>query len=102
VYRLAQDYVALIRENIQRDGDAAVLALEPEVTQEALTAVRNEINRLSSRSAKPVILVDDWKIRPFVRALIEPEFPQVRVVAEREVAAVDPRFLSPVSVITMT
>jgi type III secretory pathway component EscV len=101
VYTLAPGFVESIGTQIVREGDAAVLALEPELAQEALSAVRSAIGPDQHDGEIPVILVEDWQIRPFVRKLIELEFPHVRVVARRETLAVDARVLEPVSAIAL-
>ncbi len=102
VYTLADDTVSLIQQHIHRDGDAVVLAMEPEPTQDALSAVRNQVGNLPSGERRPVILVEDWRIRPFVRSLIELEFPQVRVMARREVESLRAERLKPVAAITLS
>jgi hypothetical protein len=84
LFLLAESYEATIRANIHREGDAAVLALEPEITQEMLTAVRNELGSLAD-GKQHVLVVEDWRLRSFVRSLLLLEFPQVRVVARREI-----------------
>jgi flagellar biosynthesis component FlhA len=43
VFLLAESYEATIRENIHREGDAEILALEPEVTQELLAGARRRV-----------------------------------------------------------
>jgi hypothetical protein len=101
VLAVADDFVALLRRHILRREDAAVLAMEPESTQEALAAVRHEASNLPSGARRPAILVEDWRIRPFVKKLIELEFPQVKVVARRDVEKVDADRLRPQAIITM-
>jgi type III secretion protein V len=68
-----------------------VLALEPEPTQEALTAVRNEVANLPPTAQNPVIFCEDWRVRPFVRKLVELEFPHLQVVSRRESTDADAR-----------
>lgn len=91
LYPLGEKFVALISAGIRRDGDAAVLALEPEPTQEALTAVRNEVKNLPPTSKTPVLFVEDWRIRTFVRRLVELEFPNLAVLSRREALGADSR-----------
>lgn len=88
VYRLGERFCQLIHQGIRRVDAAAVLALEPEPTQAALTAVRDEVSHLDPTVRNPVILVDDWRARPFVRKLIELEFPHLAAISRRE--ALDP------------
>ncbi|MDR4484512.1 MAG: FHIPEP family type III secretion protein [Nitrospirales bacterium] len=91
IYRIGQNLISLIAQGIQRDGEAAVLALEPEPTQNALTAVRNEVTNLLPTSRNPVLFVEEWRMRPFVRKLVELEFPHLAVLSRREAIAPDSR-----------
>ncbi len=84
VYLLAEDIVDLIRGGICEDGDTARLILEPEPTQEILTAVRNEVGNLPPTAQNPVVCVEDPKIRRYFRCLVELEFPHLAVMAEHE------------------
>jgi len=89
IYRLGDRFVALIAGGIRRAGEAAVLALKPEPTQEALTAVREEVAKLPRTAKNPVLFVEDWRIRAFVRKLVELEFPHLWVLSRREALAPD-------------
>lgn len=87
VFQLAADFVDVIARHVLWEDDVAVLALEPEATQEALAAVRRVVGTPVAHHEKvQVIVVDDWRLRPFVRRLVELEFPRLRVVARRELA----------------
>jgi flagellar biosynthesis component FlhA len=89
VWLLGKNLVSVINRGILRDGEAAVLAVEPEPTQDALTAVRNEVTNLPPTSRNPVLFVEDWHMRPFVRKLVELEFPHLAVLSRREALAAD-------------
>lgn len=91
IYRLGKSLISLILRGIQRDGEAAVLALEPERTQDALTAVRKEVANLPRTTRNPVLFVEDWRMRSFVRKLVELEFPYLAVLSRREAFAPDSR-----------
>jgi hypothetical protein len=91
VWLLGKNLISVIDHGILRDGEAAVLAVEPEPTQAALTAVRNEATKLPPTGRNPVLLVDDWHTRPFVRRLVELEFPHLAVLSRREALAADAR-----------
>jgi flagellar biosynthesis protein FlhA len=93
IYRLGENLVSLIGQGIQRNGEAAVLALEPEPTQDALTAIRNEVANLLPTSRNPVLFVEDWRMRSFVRKLVELEFPHLAVLSRREAYAPDSRLV---------
>jgi type III secretory pathway component EscV len=86
VYELGKNFVTMLRAGLYQSGDAAVLAIEPEPTQAALTAVRNEVANLPPTAMNPVVLVDDWRLRRPSRKLIELEFPHLWVLARRELA----------------
>jgi hypothetical protein len=88
VFPLAPDCVKVVMNSIQRDGDAVYVAMPPETTQEFLTAVRNEISAVPANSV-PVILVEYWPARRLVQRIVELEWPQARVIAERELAGID-------------
>ncbi len=91
IYRLGEHFVSLMVEGVRRDGEAAVLALEPEPTQDVLTAIRNEVEHLPPTSRNPVLFVEDWRIRSFVRKLVELEFPHLAVLSRREALVPDSR-----------
>jgi type III secretory pathway component EscV len=91
IFKLGPELVRLIHEGIHRDGEAAVLALEPAPTQQALTAVRDEVTRMPPVSKNPVLFVEDWRMRPFVRKLVELEFPHLAVLSRREAVAPEDR-----------
>ncbi|MCI0664789.1 MAG: hypothetical protein L0220_27315, partial [Acidobacteria bacterium] len=97
----ANDYLELIGRSLIFQGDAALLAIEPELTQEALSAVRKVVNDQLPASTRPVILIEDWRLRPFIRKLVELEFPLLKVVAQREVAQVEPGLLQTFATISL-
>jgi hypothetical protein len=67
-------------------GEEQVLALEPELTQELLAAVRIAIAALPTDAPPVAMIVREPSIRPHLRRVVELEFPHMPVVAEREVA----------------
>jgi tetratricopeptide (TPR) repeat protein len=91
MYKLGQNLVSRIAQGLQSDGEATVLALEPEPTQEILTAIRSEVRKLPPTIQNPVLFVEDWRMRPFVRKLVELEFPHLAVLSRREACAPDTR-----------
>jgi len=84
LYVLADSYEARLREGVHQGKDGAVLSLEPEATQELLAAVRTAVGSLT-QDKRQVLVVQDWYLRPFVRSLLVLEFPDLRVVARREI-----------------
>jgi type III secretory pathway component EscV len=86
VYTLDDGFEDALRDGVRREGDAAVLALEPKPTQSMLAAVREAV--VPADRHRAVLIVEDWRLRPFVKSLIILEFPEIRVVARREVEGV--------------
>jgi hypothetical protein len=84
IYRLGERFVRLMERGITGRGEATVLALKPAPTQRALAVVRTEVAALPPVVHNPVIFCEDWRMRPFVRKLVELEFPHLRVVSRRE------------------
>jgi tetratricopeptide (TPR) repeat protein len=80
--RLSEDFENLIENSIHRDGPSSVLAIEPGPCQEALTAIREEVEKGPQYMA---LLVEKEGIRPFVRRLVELEFPYFWVLSRPEV-----------------
>jgi type III secretory pathway component EscV len=70
-----------------------VLAIEPQLTQDALTAVRSEVAQLAPIAKNPVLMVDDWRVRSFVKKLVELEFPHLAVLSKREAVSPDSRLV---------
>ncbi|MCI0661599.1 MAG: hypothetical protein L0220_11040, partial [Acidobacteria bacterium] len=65
----------------ERDGKS-FFAIPPEETQELLSAVRVAIDQ--EPQDKLALMTEADTIRPFVRRLIELEFPRVDVLSSRE------------------
>ena len=76
----------IIDQGIEQQNQGAYLALDPETSQEILSAVRYEINQLPPSARRPVILTSQ-DIRRFVRKLIELEFFEVAVMSFQELSA---------------
>lgn len=89
IFKLGENFTRLMENSITGRGEATVLAIEPEPTQDALSAVRAAVDELQPTSANPVLFVDDWRLRPFLRKLVELEFPNLFVVSRREVSDAD-------------
>jgi type III secretory pathway component EscV/tetratricopeptide (TPR) repeat protein len=70
-----------IRKAIYHAGSYSVLAMAAERCQEALAAIRNA----AGDGRDIVIVVEDAQLRPFVRLLIEIEFPNIPILSRREV-----------------
>jgi type III secretion protein V len=85
VYLLDPQIEDTIRSCIQHTQTGSYLALEPEVTQSILAALRKEIGDLPSSAQQPVFLTTQ-EIRRYFRKLVELEFPHVAVVSYQELA----------------
>jgi hypothetical protein len=101
VYNLGTRFVETIERGIIWSGSAAILSLEPEAVQDALSAVRAELGRLPPNAPGPSILVKDWKLRRPIRKLVQIEWPHLRVLARRELSDLDAAAIREVAVIEL-
>ncbi len=85
VYLLDPQIEDTVRSSIQHTSSGSYLALEPEITQEILAAVRSEIANLPSSAQQPVILTT-MEIRRYFRKLVELEFPNLAVLSYQELS----------------
>ena len=85
VYLLDPQIEETIRSSIQHTASGNYLALEPEVTQELLSAVRQEIGNLPPSAQQPVVLTTQ-EIRRYFRKLVELEFPNLAVLSYQELS----------------
>jgi type III secretion protein V len=81
-YQLGQHLEAQIHQSIQIDGQLLILNLKPEACQNILRVVRENMEFQKNVA----ILVDKAELRPFVRELIEIEFPWIPVLSRKELA----------------
>lgn len=77
--RTTDRFEAALRQGLYRHGDQAVLALEPAACQQALAALP-ELLRERGRA----LVVADAALRPFVRKLVEMNFPELPVLSAAE------------------
>lgn len=70
----------MVRKAIWRGDSEPALAIKPEECQEFLAAVREAL----TERGEPHLVVTDDDLRPFVRWMLEIEFPAVPVLARRE------------------
>jgi type III secretion protein V len=86
VYLLDPQIEDAIRGSIKRTSAGTHLALEPDIAQEILQAVKNECGYLPPSAQRPVILTA-MDIRRYVRKLLEYEFnPPFSVVSYQELS----------------
>ena len=87
VYLLDPQIEEAIRSSIKRTSQGTHLALEPDIAQEIVQAVKNECGHLPPTAQRPVILTS-MDIRRYVRKLLEFEFnPPFSVVSYQELSA---------------
>ncbi len=85
VYLLDPHIEETVRSSVQHTSSGSYLALEPEITQEILAAVRNEVGNLPPSAQQPVILTT-MEIRRYFRKLVELEFPHLAVLSYQELS----------------
>jgi type III secretion protein V len=86
VYLLDPQIEEAIRSSIKRTSAGTHLALEPDIAQEIVQAVKNECGHLPPTAQRPVILTS-MDIRRYVRKLLEYEFnPPFSVVSYQELS----------------
>ncbi len=85
VYLLSPDIEDMIRSSIVTQAQGSYLALEPEMAQDILNAMRQELGQLPPNSRQPVLLTTQ-EIRRFLRKLIEVEFYEVAVMSYQELS----------------
>lgn len=76
----------MIRSSIVNQNQNSYLALEPDMAQEILNALRHELGQLPKSARRPVILTTQ-DIRRFVRKLIEVEYYEVAVMSYQELCS---------------
>jgi flagellar biosynthesis component FlhA len=82
LFEVGTELQMLIESSLLRSDATPTLAMDPSSCQEALTAVRNEI----SDHGPAALVVDPPTVRPFVRLLVELEFPDLAVLSRAELA----------------
>jgi len=85
VYLLSPEIEDMIRTSIVAQAQGSYLALEPEMAQEILNAIRHELGQMPPNSRQPVLLTTQ-DIRRFLRKLIEVEFYEVAVMSYQELS----------------
>ncbi|MCO7226982.1 type III secretion system export apparatus subunit SctV [Pleionea sp. CnH1-48] len=83
-YLLEQDVEDAIRAGIRQTSAGAYLALEPQVTNNFVTSVKNSVGDISNLPNKPVLLTS-MDIRRYVRKLVEMECYDLSVLSHQEI-----------------
>jgi flagellar biosynthesis protein FlhA len=74
-----------VQESIQQTAQGAVLALNPQVSQQVLAKLANEVQSATNAGHNPVVLCNP-QIRPHVKKLTERNFPMLTVLSYNEIA----------------
>lgn len=75
----------VVTRSVQRTDVGSFLNLDPQIGQQVLTAIGNEVNSLFERGLQPILLVAP-QIRPSIRKLTERNFSNLVVLSWNEVA----------------
>jgi type III secretory pathway component EscV len=84
--RLDPDIEAAVGKALQPTGLGAYFALAPDLAHDIVAAVRDTVQRAGGLATNVPLVVSQPDIRPYVRRLVSLEFPELRVLSEREVA----------------
>lgn len=74
-----------VQESIQQTAQGAVLALNPQISQQILAKLANEVQSATNAGHNPVILCNP-QIRPHVKKLTDRNFPALTVLSYNEIA----------------
>jgi type III secretion protein V len=82
-YMLSPDLEETIREGIRQTSAGSYLALDPDVTQRFVAAVRDAVGDRRRQASRPVLVVS-MDIRRYVRKLIEQDLYELPVLSYQE------------------
>ena len=85
VITLDQKVEQAIQESIQQTPQGAILALNPQISQQILAKLANEVQSATNAGHNPVVLCNP-QIRPHVKKLTERNFPGLVVLSYSEIA----------------
>jgi flagellar biosynthesis protein FlhA len=74
-----------VQESIQQTAQGPVLALNPQISQQIIAKLANEVQSATNAGHNPVVLCNP-QIRPHVKKLTERNFPALVVISYNEVA----------------
>ncbi len=83
---LSMEWEGMLISGLEHHNGRKFLTLPPEETYEFLSTIRNAVK---TRDWNLVLVTQSSEIRPFVRRLVENEFPHLMVLAQDELVAVD-------------
>lgn len=85
VFTLDPQVEQIINQSVQRTEFGSFLTLDPQIGQEILTALGEEMQKFNERGLQPIVLCNP-QVRMFVRKLAERNFPNLVVLSYNEVA----------------
>jgi type III secretion protein V len=77
---LGRHFEEIIEGSINSDSSKSILIMKPEDCMDSLTYIRNHVDTQRNMA----ILVKNANIRPFVKKLIDIEFPDIPVLSKSE------------------
>ena len=83
VFLLDPEIEVLISSAIQPTSVGSYLALDPQLTQDILAAIRDQVSSLDLSTAG-VLILTVAEIRRYIRKLVELEFPSLHVVSRQD------------------
>ncbi|MBQ7569045.1 FHIPEP family type III secretion protein, partial [bacterium] len=75
----------MVQQSIQRTDMGSFLTLDPNVGQEILQALSNQVDALQERGLQPILLVAPT-VRPALRKLTDRSFPSLVILSWNEIA----------------
>jgi flagellar biosynthesis protein FlhA len=84
LFTLDREVEDLVAEAIQPSDQGSYLAIEPNIAQRIITAIRSMADRCSMNGSQPVLLASP-SIRRHVRKMIERYIPQLAVLSHNEI-----------------
>jgi type III secretory pathway component EscV len=84
VFTLDREIEVLISNAMQRTPAGTYLALDPQITQDILAAVREQMRSIGTRATGVPILVTDVEVRPYMRRMVSAEFPALHVLSRKD------------------
>ncbi len=88
VFTLDPEIEQIIMQSVQRTEFGSFLALDPQMGQEILKAIGDQIKKLSEKGLQPIVLCNAT-VRQFIKRLTERAFPGLVALSYNEIA---PRF----------
>jgi len=79
---IGEDFEKVLAKAVVETSSLHLLAMEPEICQNALTSIRNAVSGVR----RAALVVHEPSLRIHLRKLVELEFPHLHVLSQRELA----------------